>query len=206
MAYLNMARLSSSKGDERARERYIAKLREMMHEMPKALQVRVFVLGIGLDERLRGHYDSARIILEEGLELFKRVRSKNYAMVVKSELGHVERQSGNLTQARVIYKETIRGWQDLGNRSAVAHELECFGFLAIPNEEPQRAAKLFGAAEALRETNQSPMADYERIEYDQAISQLRSMLAEAEFNSLWAEGRSMTMEQAIELAVEEIHE
>ena len=42
---------------------------------------------------------------------------------------------------------------------------------------------------------------YEHIEYDQAIAQVRPMLSEAKFNSLWAEGRAMTMEQAIQLAL-----
>jgi hypothetical protein len=55
---------------------------------------------------------------------------------MKSELGHVERQTGNLTQARLIYQETIKGWQDLGNRAAIAHELECFAFIAIREDEP----------------------------------------------------------------------
>jgi len=45
------------------------------------------------------------------------------------------------------------------------------------------------------------MSDKERVEYDQFVAQLRGMLSEAEFNALWAEGRSMTMEQAIELAL-----
>ena len=206
MAYLNMARLASSKGDEREKERYLGKLRHMVHEMPKSFYVSMFILGIGMDERLRGNYESARKIFEEGLELFKRLRSKHFVLVMRSELGHVERQLGNLAQARSIYQETIKGWLDLGNRSAVAHQLECFGFLAISDEEPQRGAKLFGATEALRERNQSPMADYERIEYDLAVARVRSLLSEREFNALWAEGRSMTMEQAIELAVEEIHE
>ena len=66
---------------------------------------------------------------------------------------------------------------------------------------PVRAAKLLGAAEALREKIDSPMTDYERVEYEQSVARLRSMLAEAEFNALWAEGRSMTMEQAIQLAL-----
>jgi hypothetical protein len=89
----------------------------------------------------------------------------------------------------------------LGNRSALAHELECFGFLAIADEEPQRAIKLFGAAEALREKIQSPMLANEQIEYDQAVVQLRSILTAAEFNALWAERRSISMEQAIQLAL-----
>ena len=202
MAYMNMARLSSSKRDESEKEKYIGKLREMVHEMPKSFQVSMFILSIGMDERLRGHYDSARKIFEEGLELFKRLPSRHFVLVMRSELGHVERQTGNLAQAKLIYRDTIKGWQDLGNRAAVAHELECFGFLAIHAEESKRAAKLFGAAEALRERNQSPMADYERVEYDQSVTRLRLMLAEAEFTSLWDEGLSMTMEQAIEFALE----
>ncbi len=201
-AYMSMARLSANKGDEHEREKYFGKLREMVREMPRSFQVSMFHLGMGMDERMRGNYDTARKIFEEGLESFLRLHSKNFVMVMKSELGHVERQSGNLTQAQLIYKETIKGWQDLGNRSAVAHELECFAFLAIHDEEPERAAKLFGAAEALREKIQSPMTDYERVEYDQSVARLRAILAEAEFNALWTEGRAMTMGQAIAYALE----
>ena len=45
------------------------------------------------------------------------------------------------------------------------------------------------------------MTDYERVEYDESVAQLRAMLAETEFNALWAESRAMKMEQAIELAL-----
>ena len=124
-------------------------------------------------------------------------------MVMSSEMGHVERQQGNLTKATSIYRETIKGWQDLGNRAAIAHELECFGFIALAEEEPHAAVKLFGAAEALREKIQAPMTDYEHAEYDRAVARVRSMLTETEFNSLWAEGSAMTIEQAIAFALKE---
>ena len=82
-----------------------------------------------------------------------------------------------------------------------AHQLECYAFIAIAEGQPPRAAQLLGAAEALRAKVQSPMADNERLEYDQHVGRLRSMLAEKDFNSLWADGRLMSMEQAIELAL-----
>ncbi|HEU0295896.1 MAG TPA: hypothetical protein VFR47_24365 [Anaerolineales bacterium] len=47
------------------------------------------------------------------------------------------------------------------------------------------------------------MTDYERVEYDQVVAQVRSMLTEAEFNELWADGRSIPMEQAIKFALSE---
>ena len=90
----------------------------------------------------------------------------------------------------------------LGNRAAVANQLECFGFLAITDKETRRAANLFGAAEALREKCQSPMADYEQVEYDGWVAQVRQALAEAVCQAAWAEGRGMTMDQAVQLALE----
>ena len=148
------------------------------------------------------HCDAiAKQHFEDGLIVFKGIGNLNFQMVLKSELGHIERRTGNSTQARLIYQDTLKGWQEMGNRSAIANQLECFGFLAIADEEPQRTIKLFSAAEALREKIESPMNDYERVEYDRSVARLRSMLAEAEFNTIWGEGRSMTMEQAIEYAL-----
>ncbi len=200
-AYMMMARVAAEKGNESEKEMYFEKLREIMREAPGSYQVAMFHLGMGMDESRHGNYEAAKRIFEDGRKIFKRIGSLNFQLVMHSEIGHVERHMGNLSQAKAIYQETIKGWKEIGNRSAIAHQLECFGFLAISDEEPQRAIKLFSAAETLREKVQSPMADYERVEYDQAMMQLRAMLAEAEFNAFWAEGRSMTMEQAIQLAL-----
>jgi len=120
---------------------------------------------------------------------------------MSSELGHIARHTGDREEASKIYCETIKGWQDLGNRAAIAHQLECFGLLTIADEEIQHTLKLFGAAEALRERIQSPMTDQEYGEYEQAVAHIRFLLPETEFRVLWAEGRSMSMEQAIELAL-----
>jgi predicted ATPase/class 3 adenylate cyclase len=201
MAYMMMARLAAEKGNESEKEMYFEKLMEKMRDTPGSYQAAMFHLGMGMDESGHGNYEAAKRIFEEGRKIFKRIGSLNFQLVMQSEIGHVERHTGNLSQAKMIYLETIKGWQLVGNRAAIAHQLECFGLLAIADEEPQRAVKLFGAAEALREKAQSPMADYERVEYDQSVAQLRSMLPEVEFNALWTEGKSMTMEQAIQLAL-----
>ena len=76
----------------------------------------------------------------------------------------------------------------------LAPTLNCY--ITLAEEKPHSATTLFGAAEAVREKAQEPMADYEHAEYAQSVSRLRSLLAEAEFNTLWAEGRSMTIDQA----------
>ena len=201
MGYMNMARLAAAKGNESEKEMYFEKLRERIREAPGSYQVAMFHLGMGMDESVRGNYATAKRFFEDGREIFKRIGSLNFQMVMQSELGHVERYTGNLKAARAIYQETIKSWQEIGNRPAIAHQLECFGFLAVADEEPQRAIRLFSAADTLRERIQAPRVDHEQAEYEQYVDQLHAMLSESEFNSLWAEGKSMTMEQAIQLAL-----
>jgi tetratricopeptide (TPR) repeat protein len=169
--------------------------------MPISFQAGIFYFSSAMIEKTQGNYEAAKGYFEEGLTVFKQIRNRNFVLAVESELGHIARYTGKINEARRIYRKALIDWQDYGNRPAVANLFECFAFIAITEGEPQRAAKLLGAAEALRDKVQSPMTDWERIEYDQSVAQLRLMLPEAEFNALWAEGRAMTMEQAIQLAL-----
>ena len=190
------------RGDLEEKEKYFRKLREQIREVPLSFQAGLFFLGMGMEESVQGNYEVAKQLFEDGLKIFRRLRNRNFQTVLTSELGHIARRTGDINQAKNIYKETLRTWQDLGNRAAISHELECFGFLAIAEEEPQRALKLFGAAEALREKIQAMMTEFERAEYEPAVAQARSFLTEEEFNSLWAEGRALATDQAIRLALE----
>jgi hypothetical protein len=97
----------------------------------------------------------------------------------------------------------LREWQKIGHRAAIARELECLAFIAKAEEEDQRAARLLGAAEVLRETIRIPMISTEQLEYDREVSDLRTNMDESAFAKAWAEGRAMSMEQAIAYALEQ---
>ncbi|HLO34092.1 MAG TPA: adenylate/guanylate cyclase domain-containing protein [Anaerolineales bacterium] len=163
------------------------------------------VFGFGLFMSTQGNYAEARSQFEACLPLFTELRDRHRLAMVQSELGHLERRQGHFAQARSIYRETIREWQRAGHRAAIAHQLECFAFLAKVQEDTERAACLFGAAEILRENISIPMTPVEHFEYEREVSDLRRNMDEAAFSKAWAEGRAMTMESAIEYAVEDIH-
>ena len=46
------------------------------------------------------------------------------------------------------------------------------------------------------------MSQFERTEYDQQVTGLHRGMDETAFSDLWSEGRLMTMEQAVQLALE----
>jgi hypothetical protein len=60
---------------------------------------------------------------------------------------------------------------------------------------------LFGAASALREALHYSLHPVERSEQDRRMGAARAALGEAAFASVWIEGRKMTSEHAVILAV-----
>jgi hypothetical protein len=87
--------------------------------------------------------------------------------------------------------------------AAVAHQLECFGFLAMVDDQDERALKLFAAADALRERIAAPMTAEEQPYFDEQIKTLRQTLDARQFERVWASGRALTMEQALDFALGE---
>jgi hypothetical protein len=67
----------------------------------------------------------------------------------------------------------------------------------------EKAARLFGASEALREALGTPLPGSYRANYERNLSSMRKQLDEASVAAAWAEGRAMTMEQAIAYALAE---
>ena len=68
---------------------------------------------------------------------------------------------------------------------------------------PVRAARLFGAAEALRESVCVPLPRVHCADYERDVAAARTQLDEATFAVAWAAGQAMTLEQAIAYALSE---
>jgi predicted ATPase/class 3 adenylate cyclase len=201
MAYSNLARWASVHGDFQESEKYVALAQATMKAGTIRIQSGFLNMGLGMGARFQGRFDVAQRHFEEGLSIFKHIGHKGMIAALTSEIAHTQRAMGNFAEAKKTYRETIKVFQDYGNRPSVAHQLECFAMIAIVEEEPQRAAKLFGAAEAIREVTGHKPTDEEQAEEAQFISRLHAMLSDTEFNALWAEGKFMTLEQAIQLAL-----
>ena len=80
--------------------------------------------------------------------------------------------------------------------------MEALGSLANAQGKPERAARLFGAAEALREAAGAPMPPIERGDYEREVTDVLDALGEDTFTAAWAAGRAMPLEQAIAYALQ----
>jgi hypothetical protein len=67
----------------------------------------------------------------------------------------------------------------------------------------ERAIRLLGAGEAFCETLGARPPVAIREEYERTVSEARAALGEAAFAAAWAEGRAMSLDQAVEYALSE---
>jgi predicted ATPase len=161
----------------------------------------ILLFGVAMGARYRGRFEEARKQFAPLLQIFQDMGDFHRANMVQSEMAHMDRAEGKLTSAGAIYRETILVWKRLGHRAAVANQFECLAFIAKANEQPERAAILLGAAEALREMINIRMTDMERVEYDREVADLKANMTEKDFNAAWSKGRAMGMDEAIQLAL-----
>ncbi|MDF2701639.1 MAG: hypothetical protein K0S10_583 [Rubrobacteraceae bacterium] len=64
--------------------------------------------------------------------------------------------------------------------------------------QPEKAVRLWAAVEALRERIGAPPSDIERARYEPLVATARETLGEEAFAKAWAEGRGLTLEQALD--------
>ncbi len=159
--------------------------------------------GMAQVAAMLGDLDAAREKFEESSEHARKFGNKRIVYSSQSELAHIQRQHGKLDEPLATYRDLLPKWNQLGHRAAVAHELECIAFILIRKEEPERAASLLAAAGAIRKVIDSPMTQKEQEEYDNEVASLRSGMDDNNFNSYWSKGNAMTIDEAIELALEE---
>lgn len=68
-------------------------------------------------------------------------------------------------------------------------------------DNAQRAARLFGAAAALRERAGAAAAARDRAKFERDVAAVRATLGPPAFDAAWAEGRAMPLDQAIAYAL-----
>jgi hypothetical protein len=83
----------------------------------------------------------------------------------------------------------------------VANQFENFAYVAIERGQGPRAARLLGAATAIREATGQQMAFDEVPELEGFIERLRGSMPAADYEANWAAGRALSQPEAVALAI-----
>jgi hypothetical protein len=104
---------------------------------------------------------------------------------------------GDHGTGRAFCAESLAIRRELGDRRGIAGCLEALAGVAGAQGQHERAARLFGAAAALRESIGAPLPPADSAEIEPRVAAVRAALGEEAFTAAWAAARAMSLEEAV---------
>jgi non-specific serine/threonine protein kinase len=205
LSLIDLGGMARGQGDyARARalhEESLALCRDLGQQEDMAISL----CNLGLLAHAQGDYARARDLHEESLALFGELGDMRGTAISLIDLGSVTREQGDYARARALFGESLAVCRKLGDKQLMTYGFEGMASVARAQgatlESLEHGARLFGTAAALREAIGAPVPWNQRAEYDRALAATRRTLGDAAFEAAWAEGRAMSLEQALSVAL-----
>ncbi len=152
----------------------------------------------------QGDYRGCRTHLEESLAIWRELGDRGAIATTLENLGGRAYEQGELAAARALHAESLTLRRQVGDKLGIIISLEQLAAVAASLGSPLRATRIWGRAECLRAEIGSALEPKDRSRQDQRVAAARAALEDdAAFDRAWQDGRSLTLEQAIDLALEE---
>jgi predicted ATPase/DNA-binding CsgD family transcriptional regulator len=158
---------------------------------------------IGMVALGKGNYATARRQLREAREIMDELGDPRGVAKMTVGLADVCLNDGDPAAARELYEEALTLFQDVEDKWWISWCLEGAAEVAVFRAQPSRAARLFGAASSLREAIGAPRPPAFRAYCERDLAIARRQLDEAAFAEARTEGRAMSLQAAIEYALEQ---
>ena len=154
--------------------------------------------NLGIVAFEQGDLDDAEARFVEALEL-DRVHGNEWgAGAALDNLAAVAIERGDSERARELNSDVLVSAQRVGDQELIAFGLEKAAILAATEEQPARAGRLAGAADAVREAAGVDRNDFDRGWLDRHLSRV----AGEEFETHRAAGKTIEPEKALREALE----
>jgi len=161
------------------------------------------LLAYGTLAYWRGDYEGAMAFYEEAIGMSEKIGDRFQNLWGRVHKAYVVLRQGDIQKARALFKDNIKTISEASLIIPLVYAIEGLASLHVNQNQPERAAQLFAWADAMREKIGDPRPPVEQASIEKDLAAVHSKLDDAEFTRLTAEGRTMTMEQAIALALEE---
>lgn len=154
----------------------------------------------------QGNYTEAHKLFEESLAESQESADLFFMVISTRMLGETALEEGDYERARTLIEQSLRLSRDIQHRRVRVFTLMAFaaalGYTPErSSDQLQRAARIWGAAEVLREEVGIFLPLDNRIRYERDLANARSHLTPAEWATAWAEGRAMSLRQAVAYAL-----
>jgi hypothetical protein len=163
--------------------------------------VGISLVGLSALSLFGGRLDDAEHYAEQYLALARRMGDQRSIAHACEPLAVVALLREDRDRALALLNASLLTSVEVGHVELAAHVVMDLA-VAAAREQPVHAARLFGAAEALREEIGAAIWPSRRPLYEQALGTVRDALGTGAFAAAWGEGLAMTLERAVEYALQ----
>jgi DNA-binding CsgD family transcriptional regulator len=154
--------------------------------------------GLGRVARKRGDRALSRVRYEEAVDVLRAVGDTPQMALMLVALAHLGLEDGDPTRATSRFREALEQAAKLGHRESLIGALEgtalaLVRFAARGRTSAERALRLIGAAERLREATRLRASDVA----PSAMARARQVIGDQRAQALLTEGRILSIQQAV---------
>jgi non-specific serine/threonine protein kinase len=148
-----------------------------------------------------GDYTAAHRIFEEDLRSKRELKHKPAVAELLASLGDVAYALGDYETAQAHYEEGLTILREIGDKPAIAVSLQAMAAVAAARGQGERTARLLGAANAQLKAVGARVEPALWDPHERNVSAVRAALGKEAFAAAWAEGRAISLDQAIDEAL-----
>ncbi len=158
--------------------------------------------NLGLLEFQAQQYARAKIYYEKSASIREKLGlAANYANSLYN-LADVAMYQGHYAEAENCFWLALKRYRNVAHPAMIAEVLEGYASLKLKQEQPVKAARLFGAAQAIRESGIDHPPPSERMHYQMDVTATRAALDKNVFAAEWQVGREMSLQEVVQYALE----
>ena len=158
---------------------------------------------LGILARAQQDFAAARAFLRESLTIRRELGDKQGIAFALANLANVFFDEGDLEMSGRMARESLIALRALGDLGHIVVALRDMASQVMMEGQPARAARLYGAESLLREALGASIAPRKREPYEANQTALCRALGEGLYRAAWTLGRSLTLDQALDLALQE---
>jgi len=185
-------------GDYEIARFYFEKSLAWYRSQPLMVDLGRVLMHLGDLECISGSYRQAMLNYREALQVSSEVGMPLEIAGVVCKFGQVALHEEKASEARSIFLDNLEMQREIHNRYGMGNCLAGLAGVAVLGKEHERAAKLFGAAEALHESSGVLLPPDSASTWERDEKRLRAQLPHDLLESAWEEGKTSPLEQVLD--------
>jgi predicted ATPase/DNA-binding SARP family transcriptional activator len=202
----NLGVVSQYQGDFAAARASFEEGLAVQRELGDLSSISVTLHSLGAVALDQCDHEYARLCHDEGLKLAKEIEDRYGCAQHLFGLGVAADQRGDLEEAGPLLRESMVMMHELGERTVVTDFFAAFASLAHKEDRLDRAVRLYAARTNLRGITGSPLQDYVIERMESELASLKGKVGEERFEKEWEAGTTLSLERAIDYALEKTGE